>query len=312
MSSQDNKKRTITVLGALGNQGKSVVKAFLEDGTFNIRAVTRSVDSEAAKSLQDHGVQVVSGDTKKPETLVEAFKGADAAFIVVNFWDPEVMSKELELTKSILAIAKEAGVKHAVYSALADVESVSNGKMDVPHFTMKAQAYEYAKTLGFDYVTAVEAAFYYANWFTFFKPTEADDGTLVWTFPGKGKISQYAPEQDTGAPVLAAAKDPHAYNGKYILLEGDSLTPEESVAVIAKKLGKQSRVDYVEPEKFSKFFPGAHEIAEMIRWFDEYGYYGPETKERKLGSGKKAAGKIMPLEDWLETEEFKQIVAKSA
>ena len=148
--------KTVTILGALGNQGKSVVQSFLDDGTFHIRAVTRSVDSEAAKSLQTQGVEVVSGNTKDPESLTAAFTGADIAFVVVNFWDPEIMSKELELTKSIMDVAKKAGVKHVIYSSLADVEQVSNGALDVPHFTMKSKAFDYAKTLGFEYVTAVE------------------------------------------------------------------------------------------------------------------------------------------------------------
>lgn len=304
--------KTVTILGALGNQGKSVVQSFLDDGTFKIRAVTRSVDSEAAKSLQTKGVEVVSGNTKDPESLTEAFEGADVAFVVINFWDPEVMAKELDLTKSIFDVAKKAGVKQVIYSSLADVEDVSKGKLDVPHFTMKSKAFDYAKTLGFEHVTAVEPAFYYSNWFTFFKPQEEEDGTLVINFPGKKKISQYAPESDTGAPVVAAAKDPEQYDGKYILLEGDSLTPDESAERIGKKLGKPVRVNYVDPETFSKFFPGAHEIAEMIKWFDEFGYYGPETPERKLDSGKQVSPNMKSLEDWLESDDFKQIVAKSA
>lgn len=99
-----------------------------------------------------------------------------------------------------------------------------------------------------------------------------------------------------------------------MLLEGESLTPEESVERIGKKLGKPVRVNYVDPEAFSKFFPGAHEIAEMIKWFDSYGYYGPETAERKLDSGKQASSlkKMQSLEDWLESDEFKQIAANSA
>lgn len=78
--------KTVTVLGALGAQGGSVVASLLEDDAeFIIRAVTRSVDSDASKALQAKGVQVVAGSTKQPETLKDAFTGADAAFIVVNF-----------------------------------------------------------------------------------------------------------------------------------------------------------------------------------------------------------------------------------
>ena len=172
---------------------------------------------------------------------------------------------------------------------------------------MKAQAFKYAKTLGFKYVTSIEAACYYSNWFVFFKPTE-EDGTLVWKFPGKGKISQYDPNTDTGPAAVAALNDPEKYNGKYILLQGDLLDPEESIALISKKLGKPCRVDFVEPETFATFFPGAHELSEMVKWFDQYGYYGPETEERKWKSGQEIA-KLMTFEEWLDTNAYEKLMA---
>jgi uncharacterized protein YbjT (DUF2867 family) len=335
--------KTITVLGALGGQGGSVVKSFLvrtvytecgsrtvpsclicithpprlivtlfvgtnrqEDGSFRIRGVTSSPESDSAKALQAKGVQMISGNVKEPETLTKAFTGADVAFIVVNFWDPEILNKEGELTKQIMDVAKTAGVKHVIYSSLANVKKVSNDKIDVPHFTLKAEAMEYLQTLGFETITAVEPAAYYSNWFTFFKPVEAEDGTLVWTWPGKGeKVSQYDAATATGPSVLAAAKNPKSFNGKNILLEADLLSPEDIVSIISKKLGKPGRVDYADPEEFSKLFPGARELAEMAKFFDQYGYYGPETEERKHSSGREI-GPMMTFEAWMDTEEYKK------
>ena len=188
--------------------------AFLADGSFKVRGVTSNVDSEAAKALSERSVEMVAGNVKKPETLAQAFQGADTAFIVVNFWDPEIMTKEGELTMQIMDVAKQSGVKHIIYSSLANVEEVSKGKITVPHFTLKAQASDYLKTLGFDSVTSVEPAAYYSNWFTFFKPTEEEDGTLVWTWPGKGHpVSQFDAATGTGPYVLAVAKEPEQYNG---------------------------------------------------------------------------------------------------
>lgn len=303
--------KTVAVLGALGAQGGSVVKSLLEEtGYFKVRAVTRSVDSDAAKALKKQGVEVITGNTKEPETLKTAFEGADAAFIVVNFWDPDIMMQEGELTKQILDVAKKAGVKHVLYSSLADVEAVSGGKLNVPHFTMKAKALEYAKTLGFPYLTAVEAACYYTNFFTGMKPVTEDDGTLVWKLPAKGKISLFDPHTGTGPATVTAIKDPEKYNNKYILLEADSLTPEEIVEMTAKKMGKTGRCEFIDPDVFAQFgFPGAEEIAEMFKWFTEYGYYGPETDERKLSSGKEASGgKLLTFQQWLDTEAYKKFM----
>jgi len=241
---------------------------------------------------------------------LKAFEGADAAFIVVNFWDPDIMLKELELTKQILDVAKQAGVKHVVYSSLADVEQVSGGKLDVPHFTMKAKALEYAKSLGFQYLTAVEAAMYYTSWFAFMKATKEDDGTMVWRLPAKGKISSFDPYTGTGPATVAAIKDPDAYSNKYILLEAEALTPEEFVEMMSKKMGTPARFEFVPPEVFAKFgFPGAEELAEMFKFFTEYGYYGPETEERKISSGRDVSGgKLLSFQQWLDTEAYKQFL----
>jgi len=303
-------KKTVAVLGALGAQGSSVVSSLLEEGpeAFTVRAVTRSVDSDAAKALIAKGVQVVSGDTKKPESLSDAFKGADAAYIVLNFWDPAIMMKEEPLTKEVLDVAKASGVKHILYASLADSEKVSGGKLKVPHFTMKAKALEYARSLGFEAVTSIEAAMYYSNFFTFMKPQKDDDGTLVWTLPSKGKISVYDPNTGTGPATVAAIKDPAKYNGKEILLEADLLTCEEMVKMFGEKMGVPTKFQYVEPKVFAGFgFPGAEELAEMFEWFDEYGYYGPETEQRKHSSGKEAsgAGKLLTCQEWLDTDAYK-------
>lgn len=302
-------KKTIAVLGALGGQGSSVVNTFLEDGSFNIRGVTRSVDSDAAKDLQARGVEITLGNVKEPKSLTTAFDGADIAYVVVNFWDPEIMTNEEELTKKILDVAKESGVKHLIFSSLANVEKVSEGKITVPHFTLKAKAMDYAASLGFDTLTAVEPAAYYSNWFTFFKAVEEEDGTLVWTWPGKKgmPVSQFDVKTGTGPSVLAAAKDPEKYNGKTVLLEADLLTVDEIVSMISKELGKPARVNYQDPEVFSASFPGAHELSEMVKWFDEYGYYGPETDERKHASGKKIGG-LMSFQEWLDTKDYKNFM----
>lgn len=317
MADSKNKK-VVTVLGALGAQGGSVVHSLLADNeagnnhhhNFMIRAVTRSVDSDAAKALKDKGVEVVVGDTKQPESLSAAFKDADAAFIVVNFWDPEIMLKEEKLTRAILDVAKQAGIKHCLYASLADVEKVSNGKLNVPPFTMKAKCLEYAKSLGFEYVTAIEAAMYYTNWFTFMGPKKQDeDGSLVWKLPAKGKISSFDAFTGTGSAAVAAIKDPEKYNNKFILLEAEALTVEEMVDMILKKLNKKGRFEYVPPDVFAKFgFPGADEMAEMFKWLTEYGYYGPETADRKVSSGKEASGpgKLLKFQEWLDTGAYEK------
>lgn len=299
--------KTIAVLGALGGQGGSVINTFLKDGSFHIRGVSRSANSPAAQALQDKGVEMVTGNVKEPSSLATAFDGADTAFVVVNFWDPDIGSKEGQLTNAIFDQAKKSGVKHVIFSSLANVDKVSGGDIRVPHFTLKAQSWDYLQSLGFEAVTAVEPAAYYSNWFTFFKPTESEDGTLVWTWPGKpgNAFSQFDVNSGVGPSVLAAARDPTKYNKRNILLEGEKISVEDIVRKISAKLGKPGRVHFEDPQTFATFFDGAHELAQMVQWFEDYGYYGPETETRQHGSGKEIGG-LISFQEWLDSEEYKK------
>lgn len=56
--------KTITVFGATGQQGGSVIRTILQDGTlskaFKIRGVTRDTAKPVAQALEKQGVEVVS------------------------------------------------------------------------------------------------------------------------------------------------------------------------------------------------------------------------------------------------------------
>lgn len=57
-------KKLITVFGATGNQGGSVVQIFLNDpqlrNDWSVRGVSRNVDSDSSKGLTAQGVEMVS------------------------------------------------------------------------------------------------------------------------------------------------------------------------------------------------------------------------------------------------------------
>ncbi len=64
----------LSVIGATGAQGSSVVNSALKDGTYKVRAITRKVDSDKAKALAAKGVEVVAADLNDEESLVKAFE----------------------------------------------------------------------------------------------------------------------------------------------------------------------------------------------------------------------------------------------
>tara|TARA_R110002060_G_scaffold55503_2_gene66023 strand:+ start:221 stop:532 length:312 start_codon:yes stop_codon:yes gene_type:complete len=64
----------LTIVGATGVQGGSVLEAALKSGLYSIRAITRSTSSAKAKELLESGVEVVSADLDSEESLIKAFE----------------------------------------------------------------------------------------------------------------------------------------------------------------------------------------------------------------------------------------------
>jgi len=119
--------QTILVYGATGKQGGSVVKHLLSDGGFKVRAVTRNLDSDKAKELKKLNVEVVKGDLQDKNSILEALKGVDAAFLVTNFWQ-DMGKTELSDGKNFVDAAVESKLKYFVWSGLENVEKQTNGK----------------------------------------------------------------------------------------------------------------------------------------------------------------------------------------
>src|ERR1700732_3848182 len=148
------KEKLIAVVGATGQQGGGVVRALQARGRFKVRALTRNPDKHP--ELAD---EVVKADLNLPETLKAAFEGAHGVFLVTNFW--EQGTDELKEATTAVRTAKDAGVKHFVWSTLPDVEAISGGKFDVPHFTGKAKIDRIVREAGFVNHTFVIAPTYY-------------------------------------------------------------------------------------------------------------------------------------------------------
>ena len=176
-------KKLITVFGATGAQGNGVVQNLLKDSQYKVRAITRNINSDKAKKLEEMGCEVVSADLTKPETLHQAFENAYGAFVVTNAWDSENQVNEYEQGKSAVEIAKLCQVRHFVWSTLPNTEKISKGKYEVKHFTDKAKVDDLVKNAHFEAYTFVEAPMYFQNLTSVqLQPQPQADGSKAWFF----------------------------------------------------------------------------------------------------------------------------------
>jgi uncharacterized protein YbjT (DUF2867 family) len=293
MNTKNNEKKLIAVIGATGQQGGGVVRALQASGQFKVRALSR--DPGKHRDLAD---EVVEADLNRPETLKAAFDRAHGVFLVTNFRD----LSEAESKKATAAVhaAKEAGVKHFIWSTLPNVEAISGGKLHVPHFTGKALVDSVVKAAGFPSHTFVIAPFYFQNLAGAFGPQKLPDGSLGWAIPldpvvrciHMGDISEL------GNVVTGAFLHPDKVgNGEYLPLVGDFLSFNEIVETLNQQ-GHKLSLKQVPAELFATFFPGAAEIAEMFSYFQAHTYLGSDSSDRIALANKIAGSQPTKFSTW--------------
>ncbi|NNE47945.1 MAG: NmrA/HSCARG family protein, partial [Rhodothermales bacterium] len=225
-------KKVIVVAGATGAQGGSLVRAILNDaeGGFRARAITRDASSDKAKQLAELGADVVEADVADLESLKKAFAGAYGAYCVTFFWDHFSPAKELEHANNLATAAKDANLKHVIWSTLEDTRNwvpLDDDRMPtlmerykVPHFDAKGEANHFFANLGVP-TTFLLTSFYWENFIYFGSgPQRGPDGKLSVTFPmGDKKLASIGVE-DIGKCAYGIFKKGLEYVGKTVAISG--------------------------------------------------------------------------------------------
>ncbi len=312
MAQETSKKKVIAVMGATGLQGGAVVEALLKfSDQFDIRAITRTPDSEKAKALAAKGIEVVKADADDEDTMTRAFSDAYGAFLVTNFWSDMNMQHEIDQTKILQKAVIAADVKHVVLSTLEDTRPIIQEAADVdtwpvideklqsyvPHYDGKGQASKefFASSAP---TTLLYTSFYYDNFINFgMGPTKhSEDQPLAITFPTGYKPLSMNSLQDIGESVSAIFQDPSLINTRQGV--ASSLHSGEEIAdAFSKILGVPVVFNAVDTTTYASFgFPGAAELANMFRFQATYGFIYREVE----GSEKLLGRKTMSLVDYIE------------
>ena len=302
-----NNKKLIAVIGATGQQGGGVVKALQASGEFKVRALTRNPDKHS-----DLAEEVVEADLDNPETLKAAFDGADGVFLVTSF--QEAGSDEREQATAAVRAAKDAGVKHFIWSTLPDVEAISGGKFNVPHFTGKAKIDQVVKDAGFENYTFVIAPFYYQNLAGVLAPMKQTNGSIGWAFPLDPtlRVIHMGDINELGNIVAGAFAHPdEAGKGQYLPLVGDFMSFNEIVETLNRQ-GHNFSYQQVPKEVFANFFPGAKEIAEMFSYWEAHTYLGSDSSAQIALANKTAGAEPTRFTTWADENFPKQLSKRNA
>jgi uncharacterized protein YbjT (DUF2867 family) len=278
-------KELIAVVGATGQQGGAVVRALQAGNQFKVRALTRNPAKH--RELAD---EVIQADLNRPETLRAAFEGAHGVFLVTNFGGEG--SDEVEQATAAIRAAKDAGVKHFVWSTLPDVEGISGGKLHVPHFTGKAKVDRVVKEAGFPNHTFVIAPFYYQNLIGVLAPQKQTDESVGWALPLDPTVRSIHMGDVTELADIVAGAFAHpdqAGRGEYLPLVGDFMSFNEIIDTLNRQ-GHNFSFNQVPKEVFAGLFTGAAEIAEMFSYFQAHTYLGSDSYDQ-IALANKIAGR---------------------
>jgi len=303
-------KKIITVFGATGAQGGGLVRAIVNDpnSEFSVRAVTREPDSDKAKALAALGAEVVYGDLGDAASVHKALEGAYGAFFVTFYWahfSPEQEKNEAAL---FAYAAKEAGIKHAVWSTLEDTRElfpIDDNRMptlmdkyNVPHFDAKGESNKQFIAAGVP-TTFLHASFYWDNFIYFGAgPKRGEDGKLALTLPiGDAKMAGIAAE-DIGKCVYGIFKKGQEYIGKNVGVAGEHLSGNQMADALSKALGEPVVYNKIPAAVYRSFgFPGADDLGNMFQVYDEFEEKMNDLRDVKVS--KQLNPQLQNFEQWL-------------
>ena len=275
--------KTILITGATGRQGGAIARA-LEGAGFEIRAMTRKPQSEAAQAIAATGATIVEGDLDDAASLKAALKGVWGAFAVQNTWEAGV-EKEEEQGHRFATAAHEAGVEHFVYSSVGSAHRRSG----IPHFDNKSRVEGTIRRLGFATYTILRPVFFMENLLTPWflngdKLYAALSPTTELQMIAVGDIGRY------GAKVFL---EPERFNRREVDIAGDEVTMPQAAAALSRGLGRT--IDFVQIP-ISEVRKNSEDFAIMLEWFEAVGYdVHIKSTAREFG--------IEPtsIEDWAKT-----------
>ncbi|KAJ5629099.1 hypothetical protein N7490_011327 [Penicillium lividum] len=224
-------QKIVAVFGGTGNQGSAVVRSLLlnQKSDFEVRVITRDVNSPAAKELLSLGAKTICADARDHDQLVAAFRGAWGAFINSNS-DHHGADNELHLPNvfdfdtAVLKAAQAAAVRHVVYSSGANVYRATNGRVSLPGFDCKSFAEEYAQSHEmFTTFTPLLPASFMECWtaepfcetWGGFPLVPKENGELILSVPpygGDGRMPWVSVQDDFGDIVHGIFLDPVHYD----------------------------------------------------------------------------------------------------
>ena len=292
--------KLLTVVGATGVQGGSVLSAFVNDPAWRLRGLTRNPQSPSAKKAAAAfpSVEWLAADLNDPSSLTRAFADSHAVFAVTSAFDPSLASNRAQETQQGRNMADAAALCHVTYlvwSTLPDTRELSHHRYtSILHTFLKADVDRYITAVTVPSTTSsstttttpltplfIRPGSYCQNYLYRFPPRRDADGTVVFSLPAPATVKlDLLDINDLGRLIHTLISSPSLashYSGHHLTacaerLTGDQLastyTDVTGEAARYEEMGKEAFVEHVGDEAVGK------ELYEMFQYYAEFGLFG--------------------------------------
>ncbi|KXK51255.1 MAG: NmrA/HSCARG family protein [Chlorobi bacterium] len=277
--------KTILVFGATGQQGGAVARHLLRHG-WNVRAVTRNPEGEAAQALRDAGAEIVQANLDDPATLASAMEGVHGVFSVQNTWTDGVEG-EIRQGKAVADAAKAAGVQHFLYTSVGGAERNTG----IPHFESKWEVEQHIRLLQLP-ATVIRPVFFFDNLNVMAQPAEEGTGKVLPMGMHPERPLQMIAVDDIGAFAAVAFNNPEEYIGREIELAGDEITIPQLAQKYAAITGEPLHFVPLTVDQVKAY---NEDMGAMFEWFNSSGYTA------KIEDLRKVHPELKDAESWLRS-----------
>ena len=253
----------ILITGATGQLGKEVADALLKTVDPSAIAVLAR-DASKAADLKARGVEIRIGDYSDYTSLVNAFKGIDKLYFVSGSDIPS----RVEQHRNVVKAAKEAGVKHVVYTSFQRKnETASSPIAMVAEGHLAAE--EALKASGLTYTILKHGL--YMDMLPVFMGDKVLESGLIYQPAGEGKTA-YVTRRDFAEAGAAVLTGTGHENKVYEAYASKTYSYQDIARILSSLTGKE--IAYVSPgtEEFIQTLTGAGvpmEFAGMFAGFAE-------------------------------------------
>lgn len=230
----------IVIIGGTGSMGREVVKRLLALGKAT-RVVSRT--PEKAAELRQLGAEVVAGDLTDTASLQRACDGADtvimAAHSLLGRGKASSARVDGEGGKSLIDVAKAAGVKHFVYTSILGVRP----DHPVDFCRTKYAVEQYLRASGIPFTILRPSAFYVPH------ATMTGEALLKkgkTTILGQGNaVRNFVAPSDVAEVVIRVLDDPKALGAVIDIGGPDNLTNNQVAELYGRIAGVPVKITHM-------------------------------------------------------------------